>query len=88
MDAGMVTTVTAPLLPFGLERRRCPGEGLAMRLVSLTLAALVQCFEWDVGECGAPDMAEGVGLSMPMTKPLAAICRPWEFVNNMLSGST
>ncbi|XP_066355669.1 cytochrome P450 81Q32-like [Miscanthus floridulus] len=86
LDAGMVTTVTAPLLPFGLGRRRCPGEGLAMRLVSLTLAALVQCFEWDVGECGAPDMAEGVGLSMPMAKPLAAICQPREFVNSMLSG--
>ena len=89
MDAGMVTTVTAPLLPFGLGRRRCPGEGLAMRLVSLTLAALVQCFDWDVGECGgAPDMAEGVGLSMPMAKPLAAVCRPREFVSSMLSGST
>ncbi|KAG0521433.1 hypothetical protein BDA96_08G159800 [Sorghum bicolor] len=89
LDAGMVTTVTAPLLPFGLGRRRCPGEGLAMRLVSLTLAALVQCFEWDFGECGgAPDMAEGVGLSMPMAKPLAAVCRPREFVSSMLSGST
>ncbi|CAM0949325.1 unnamed protein product [Alopecurus aequalis] len=37
--------VTTPMLPFGLRRRRCPGEGLAMHLVSLTVAALVQCFE-------------------------------------------
>ena len=43
-----------------------PGEGLAMRLVSLTVAALVQCFEWDVGEGDTIDMAEGGGLTMPM----------------------
>ncbi|CAL4891361.1 unnamed protein product [Urochloa decumbens] len=86
--ASVVTAATAPMLPFGLGRRRCPGEGLAMRLVSLTLAALVQCFEWDVGEGGVVDMAEGVGLTMPMAKPLAAVCRPREFVESMLSAST
>ncbi|CAN6348239.1 unnamed protein product [Urochloa humidicola] len=84
LDAG----VTAPMLPFALGRRRCPGEGLAMRLVSLTLAALVQCFEWDVGEGGVVDMAEGVGLTMPMATPLSAVCRPREFVKSMLSAST
>jgi cytochrome P450 len=81
--------VAAPMLPFGLGRRRCPGEGLAMRLVSLTVAALVQCFEWDVcGQGGAIDMAEGAGLSMPMATPLAAVCRPREFVKTVLSAST
>ncbi|KAF7095016.1 hypothetical protein CFC21_097268 [Triticum aestivum] len=59
-------TVTTPMLPFGLGRRRCPGEGLAMRLVSLSVAAPVQCFEWDVGEGDTIDMAEGGGLTMPM----------------------
>jgi len=87
MDAGMVTAVTTPMLPFGLGRRRCPGEGLAMRLVSLTVAVFVQCFEWDVGEGGVIDMSEGGGLSMPMAKPLAAICRTREFVKRMLSAS-
>ncbi|KAL6847299.1 hypothetical protein ACP4OV_023152 [Aristida adscensionis] len=87
MDTG--AAVTAPMLPFGLGRRRCPGEGLAMRLVGLTLAALVQCFEWDVaGEGGVVDMAEGGGLTMPMATPLAAVCRPREFVKSMLSAST
>ncbi|WVZ90981.1 hypothetical protein U9M48_037219 [Paspalum notatum var. saurae] len=86
-DAGVVTTVTAPMLPFGLERRRCPGEGMAMRLVSLTVATLVQCFEWDACGGGAIDMAEGVGLTMPMATPLAAACRPREFVKSMLSDS-
>ncbi|CAL4967097.1 unnamed protein product [Urochloa decumbens] len=86
--AGVVTAVTAPMLPFGLGQRRCPGEGLAMRLVSLTLAALVQCFEWDVGEGGVVDMDEGVGLTMPMATPLSAVCRPRKFVESMLSAST
>ncbi|KAJ1266029.1 hypothetical protein BS78_08G119700 [Paspalum vaginatum] len=88
LDGGMVTTVTTPMLPFGLGRRRCPGEGLAMRLVSLTLAALVQCFEWNVGEGGGVDMTEGVGLTMPMATPLAAVCQPREFVKSMLSTSS
>ncbi|XP_062203954.1 cytochrome P450 81Q32-like [Phragmites australis] len=89
LDAGTVTAaVSAPMLPFGLGRRRCPGEGLAMRLVTLTLAALVQCFEWDVGDGGTVDMAEGGGLTMPMATPLAAVCRPREFVKSMISAST
>ena len=87
LDAGMVTAVTAPLLPFGLGRRRCPGDGLAMRLVSLTLAALVQCFEWDVGKGGVIDMSEGGGLSMPMATPLSAVCQPRKFVERMLCAS-
>ncbi|TVU49432.1 hypothetical protein EJB05_00745, partial [Eragrostis curvula] len=74
----------APMLPFGLGRRRCPGEGLALRLVTLTLAALVQCFEWEVVGDDV-DMEEGVGLSMPMATPLAAVCRPREFVERVLS---
>jgi len=87
LDAGMVTAVTAPLLPFGLGRRRCPGDGLAMRLVSLTLAALVQCFEWDVGKGSVIDMSEGGGLSMPMATPLSAVCQPRKFVERMLCAS-
>uniref|UniRef100_A0ACD5YKS4 Uncharacterized protein n=1 Tax=Avena sativa TaxID=4498 RepID=A0ACD5YKS4_AVESA len=79
--------ITTPMLPFGLGRRRCPGEGLAMRLVPLTLAALLQCFEWDVDEGGTVDMAEGAGLTMPMATPLAAVCRPREFVKSVLSAA-
>ncbi|KAF0887708.1 hypothetical protein E2562_002401 [Oryza meyeriana var. granulata] len=87
LDTGVVTAVTAPMLPFGLGRRRCPGEGLAMRIVGLTLAALIQCFEWEVGEAGAVDMAEGGRLTMPMATPLAAVCRPREFVKGVVSAS-
>uniref|UniRef100_A0A0A9EEN5 Uncharacterized protein n=1 Tax=Arundo donax TaxID=35708 RepID=A0A0A9EEN5_ARUDO len=89
LDAGGGAAAAAAMLPFGLGRRRCPGEGLAMRLVTLTVAALVQCFEWDVGgEGSAVDMAEGGGLTMPMATPLAAVCRPREFVKSLLSAST
>ncbi|GJM91064.1 hypothetical protein PR202_ga07401 [Eleusine coracana subsp. coracana] len=76
---------TAPVLPFGLGRKRCPGESLALRLVPLALAALLQCFEW--GVVGDVDLEEGVGLTMPMATPLAAVCRPREFVEDMLSAS-
>ncbi|WVZ49714.1 hypothetical protein U9M48_001046 [Paspalum notatum var. saurae] len=88
LDGGGVVNVAAvPMLPFGIGRRRCPAENLAMRLVSVTVAALVQCFEWGVGDGAGVDMAEGGGLSMPMATPLAAVCRPREFVQTMLSAS-
>ncbi|RCV19239.1 hypothetical protein SETIT_3G368400v2 [Setaria italica] len=89
LHADTVGAVTVQMLPFGLGRRRCPGEGLAMRLVSLTLAALVQCFEWGVGEGrSGVDMDEGVGLTMPMATPLSAVRRTRKFVRSMLSAST
>uniref|UniRef100_M8CET6 Cytochrome P450 81D1 n=1 Tax=Aegilops tauschii TaxID=37682 RepID=M8CET6_AEGTA len=85
LDADMAKA--APMLPFGLGRRRCPAEGLAMHLLGFTLAALVQCFEWDAGGGRAIDMAEGGGLSMPMATPLALVCRPRGFVKGLLSAS-
>jgi hypothetical protein len=54
----------------------------------LTLAALVQCFEWGIDEGGVVDMDEGVGLTMPMATPLSAMCRTRQFVKSILSAST
>ncbi|CAI0464936.1 unnamed protein product [Linum tenue] len=72
------------LLPFGMGRRSCPGTGLANRVVSLALGALIQCFEWTrVGE-GLIDMSEGKGLTMPKVEPLVALCKARECMKDVL----
>ncbi|KAL6847298.1 hypothetical protein ACP4OV_023151 [Aristida adscensionis] len=64
------------MMPFGIGRRKCPGDGLAMRTVGVALGVIVQCFEWErLGE-EKVDMSEGSGLTMPMAVPLVAKCRP------------
>ncbi|KAJ9695704.1 hypothetical protein PVL29_010936 [Vitis rotundifolia] len=49
------------LLPFGSGRRVCPGTSLALQVVQTSLASMIQCFEWKVGDkgSGTVDMEEG-----------------------------
>ncbi|PIA33010.1 hypothetical protein AQUCO_04200035v1 [Aquilegia coerulea] len=72
-------------IPFGSGRRRCPGEGLATRMIGLTLGSLIQCFEWKrVGE-EMVDMSEGTGLTLPRANPLFAMCKPNPAMKHMIT---
>jgi len=60
------------LLSFGAGRRSCPGASLALQIIPNTLAGMIQCFEWKVGEegKGMVDMEEGPGMALPRAHPL------------------
>ncbi|CAN1274266.1 Cytochrome P450 81Q32 [Linum perenne] len=79
-----MTDDACKLIPFGMGRRACPGAGLANRVVSLALGALIQCFEWDRLGVELLDMSEGQGLTMPKAKPLEALCRARECMGDVL----
>ncbi|KAJ9560145.1 hypothetical protein OSB04_005305 [Centaurea solstitialis] len=71
-------------IPFGTGRRNCPGAGLANKVVTSTLASLIQCFERErVGE-EMVELIEGKGLSMPKNKPLEAMCKARQEMSDVL----
>ncbi|KAL6314296.1 hypothetical protein AAG906_018991 [Vitis piasezkii] len=53
------------LLPFGSGRRIWPGASLTLQIVPSTIAAVIQCFDWKVGDGGngSINMEEGHGSS-------------------------
>lgn len=66
------------MLPFGAGRRKCPGGGVATRVLGLALGTMIQAFEWErVGE-ELVDMSHATGFSIPKVKPLEALCKPRE----------
>ncbi|KMT04279.1 hypothetical protein BVRB_8g183550 [Beta vulgaris subsp. vulgaris] len=73
------------LIPFGLGRRSCPGAGFANRVVGLTLATLIQCFDWERVDGEIVDLTEGIGLTMPKAKPLEAMCMARRSMFNVIS---
>ncbi|KAH9312144.1 hypothetical protein KI387_027179, partial [Taxus chinensis] len=58
------------MVPFGAGRRGCPGVSLAMTTMHITLARLLQGFDWFVPNGQVIDMNEGVGITMPRAVPL------------------
>ncbi|RCV42114.1 hypothetical protein SETIT_9G189800v2 [Setaria italica] len=67
------------LIPFGGGRRICPGMPLAIRMVHLLLASLLNQFTWRLPaevERNGVDMAEKFGLTLTKAVPLCAIATP------------
>ncbi|XP_031481925.1 cytochrome P450 81Q32-like [Nymphaea colorata] len=73
------------MIPFGFGRRKCPGSGLAMKVVQFALAGLIQCFEWERVGREEVDMAEGVGLTLTRANPLHVLYRPRHSMVKVLS---
>ncbi|KAE8704651.1 putative cytochrome P450 [Hibiscus syriacus] len=51
--------------------RSCPGTTMALDVVQTSLAAMIQCFDWEVDD-GSVDM-EGPGLTLPRAHPLMCV---------------
>ncbi|KAL5975993.1 hypothetical protein ACLOJK_020323 [Asimina triloba] len=64
-------------LPFGSGRRICPGVPLALAVIQVTIAAMVQCFDWMApnGDFNSikMDLKEKAGFTNHMAQPLCCI---------------
>ncbi|GER45404.1 cytochrome P450 [Striga asiatica] len=58
------------LIPFGSGRRSCIGLNLGHRMVGLTVASLLQEFDWKLAEPDELDMREMVRLTLRKKVPL------------------
>ncbi|XP_057722628.1 3,9-dihydroxypterocarpan 6A-monooxygenase-like [Arachis stenosperma] len=61
-------------IPFGFGKRGCPGASLALTVINLTVAALIQCFDWRIKGADRVNMEEGSSFSMGLAQPL--VCYP------------
>ncbi|XP_057975340.1 cytochrome P450 81C13-like [Malania oleifera] len=71
-------------IPFGVGRRASPGAGIGMRIVSLALGTVIQCFEWEkVGQ--EVDMSCNFATTMARAEPLEVVCAPRQNFFKLLS---
>ncbi|KAL5975998.1 hypothetical protein ACLOJK_020328 [Asimina triloba] len=66
------------LLPFGSGRRMCPGMPLALPLMQVTIASVVQCFDWMASEkhpnsTATMALKEKAGFTLRMAQPLRRV---------------
>lgn len=62
--------------PFGSGRRSCPGITFAMQVTHLTLARLLQGFNFATPANLPVDMTEGQGIVLPKVNPLEVLIVP------------
>nr|QNS29957.1 cytochrome P450 [Nothapodytes nimmoniana] len=60
-------------IPFGSGRRSCPGIQFASLVTHLTLARLIQGFEFRTVANEPVDMTEGMGVTLPRATPLEVL---------------
>ncbi|KAE8648698.1 cytochrome P450 71B10-like [Cucumis sativus] len=68
------------LLPFGGGRRVCPGMNMGIFTIELTLANLLLCFDWKLGDGMKEedvDMEENFGLAVAKKLPLTLVPVPY-----------
>ncbi|KAE8658000.1 Kinase superfamily protein [Hibiscus syriacus] len=67
------------LLPFGAGRRMCPAYNLGLKMVQLSIANLLQAFNWKLPDNTKVEdlsMEESSGLTTPRKFPLVAVMEP------------
>ncbi|XP_058112251.1 cheilanthifoline synthase-like [Magnolia sinica] len=73
-SAGMA--MERSFLPFGAGRRICAGMDLGKLQVGLTLANLINSFEWLAADGDGPDMTDDFTSLLRMKEPLVARIKP------------
>nr|XP_043636865.1 xanthotoxin 5-hydroxylase CYP82C4-like [Erigeron canadensis] len=63
-------------IPFSSGRRMCPASTFALQVIHLTLARLLQGFDYSTPNGKPVDMSEGLGIALPKVKPLEVIITP------------
>ncbi|KAK8324482.1 hypothetical protein V6Z12_A12G301600 [Gossypium hirsutum] len=59
--------------PFGSGRRICVGISIAEKIVTLVLATLLHCFEWELPNGRKPDVKEKLLLVLSKAEPLIVV---------------